>query len=200
MKINFATLLASSIVLGSCGKREGAIPVDVLGLPFHNEQQVSEAGRILTGVLSSDESLLGDAKELTLVKVFEAAKPPMTSRGGSREPLAGAYSTEVLVGSSRKILMGGPYTALSPGSYLIVYRFQPLREDVEDTHVCFLDVCQKGRTVDPLRPTPDQVKIGEWNEIAVPLEVKRTLKYEFRLWPRKQRIAIDRIYVYRLDR
>ena len=78
-----------------------------------------------------------------------------------------------------------------------MYRLQSLSE-AEGTNVCFLDRCSNGNTIAAHKPEAGEFKSGQWSVMPVRYEVHEAEKLEYRLWPYKQEIALDRVYVFRM--
>jgi hypothetical protein len=172
--------------------------LDALAGPaFGNATNAPEGSVVLRAATATDSTLLAGTSRIELFKVFDAAEKPMNHHAGERAPTNGSYSELPLVGTSGAIMLWGPYEKLEPGRYLVVYRFQFL-DEVAGEHVCFADVACKAVTYSGRRPGADTVPARVWNHVAVPIAVPKALDFEFRFWPQGHRIAMDRIYVYRL--
>ena len=166
-------------------------------IAFGNQTAAEEGKQVLDGAVAGDASLLANVAKVELVKVFDASAAPMRRHAGSPAPVPGAFSEKALVGTLDSMMLWGPYEPFDAGRYLVVYRFQFLQA-VRGDRVCFLDVCHKAVTYSGRRPGAKAAPPRIWNEIAVPIDVPKPMRFEFRMWPEGNRVVLDRIYVYRL--
>ena len=118
-------------------------------------------------------------------------------RSGEPKAVSGSYSKMAAVGRNGDLMFWGIYEIWEPGKYLFVYRLQSLSE-AEGTNVCFLDLCSNGNTIAAHKPEATEFKSGQWSVMPVLYEVHETEKLEYRLWPYRQEIALDRVYVFRM--
>jgi hypothetical protein len=91
----------------------------------------------------------------------------------------------------------GPSEKLDEGKYLIVYRVRLLEKDAKG-EVAFLDVAHSGVTRSGERPKAEEVPPGTWHEIALPLTAEPNKPYEYRVWGSGKKIAMDRVYVFKV--
>jgi hypothetical protein len=166
-------------------------------LEIVNSTKAKEAQAVLTGAVSRNLKLLDQTRKVQLVQVYDAATPPL-KHSGNPQATPGAHSPNALVGSDDRIMLWGPYAELDKGRYLVVYRFQ-LLEKPKSKEVCFLDVCHDTVTFRGLRPEAKLVPVKEWSEIGVAVDVPSPMKFEYRFWPHDHLVAIDRVYVFRLE-
>ena len=141
-----------------------------------------------------------------LIKTYDAALPPMRTSNFRRAPgdpeppkmdLAGAYSAHPLQGNFPPIMLFGPYEEVTPGDYLVVYRFQIL-EVPEGKASLFFDVAHNACTTGGVRIPASSFEVGKWAEVAVPVTVPVNKTLEFRFWHGGAKAAIDRIYLFQV--
>lgn len=130
-----------------------------------------------------------------LIKTFDPAKEPLKHRGSSPAPVEGAYASEALSGTSGSMMLWGPYTEFPKGDYLVVYRYR-LNETSRGT--LFFDVSHNACTRSGIRKDTAELPIGKWQEVAVPVRVSEDMKLEFRFWPDRNPVSLDRIYVFKV--
>ena len=59
-------------------------------------------------------------------------------------------------------------------------------------------MAEGGVTRSGLRPKGAEVPPGAWHEIALPLKVGSAKKYEYRLWGAGKKMAMDRVYLFKV--
>jgi hypothetical protein len=170
----------------------------VTKIKFTNKTEATEAVDILTGAASRDLGLLKDVKEATLVSFHDAAKKPMNHNSGEALKLRGSHAREVLLGSNSGVMLWGPYEQVEAGHHLIVYRFK-FRGEIAGERGVFLDVANNGNTRSSMKPRTTSTPSNSWLEIGVPVKMSKARALEYRLWPYNNEVAIDRIYLFRLN-
>jgi hypothetical protein len=161
-----------------------------------NSTTAAEAEEVLSGAMNHDSALFSSIQELELVKVHDFASGPMNHHSGDAEKVEGAHAENAIVSSAGGIGIWGPYEKLETGRYFVVYRVRLFDETKGEA--CFLDVAHKGVTASGAHPKGAEVPPGAWHDIALPLEVDHPKDFEYRLWGSKHRMAMDRVYIYRV--
>jgi hypothetical protein len=118
--------------------------------------------------------------------------------GGALQSVTGSRTEKVPVGSNGQIWLWGVYEEWEPGDYLIVYRMQSIEPVDESKSVCFLDVCTGGNTIASRRPKASEMPQGQWRCVPAKLSMKSAHKIEYRLWTNGRKMALDRVYVFKL--
>jgi hypothetical protein len=155
------------------------------------------------------EPALGEmADSVLLLQAFDADKDPMRRHSGQPGEMAGSHNpTPILDRDPAMIMLWGPYAALKPGRYVAVYRVQFLEVEDENAHLQadandaggFFDACTKAVTFSGRRPTARSLPAGSWHCVGVPITVADDREFEFRFWPHGRGVAVDRIYLYKLN-
>jgi hypothetical protein len=165
---------------------------------FTNTAAVPEGLDVLRSVQARQPALFGNAGRIELLRTFDAARPPMQQHSGKAIATAGAYSGTALVDQDPAFMcVFGPYTPLEQGRYVITWRVK-FHGPVAEKDVCFLDVAHNAVTVSGRNPDGPECHPGEWVEMSVPLANPATREYEFRFWPHRHPLTLDRIYVFKL--
>lgn len=166
-------------------------PIDVV----QNQTDAKEASDVIAWVRQHYPDALRDMKNFELVRYHNAAQ----IQGGAGEmEISGSYAPISKKASGGGISLWGIYEKWPPGRYLIVYRLQALRP-IDQGDCCFVDVCVKGVTLASSKPQPDEMEPGKWVCIPIPAELDSEKELEFRLWPDDHLIALDRIYIFRVQ-
>ena len=121
----------------------------------------------------------------------------MSRKNGNADHVPGEHAKTAWVSSANGMIIWGPYDKLDAGNYVVVYRLRFFDKAATD-EVAFLDVAQGGTTRSGLRPKGGEVPPGTWHEIALPLKVTDVKDYEFRLWGVGKKMAMDRVYVFKV--
>ena len=153
-----------------------------------------DAHASLKHAASSEQLLFGIVQGSTYPALRRKSAQQITSLGF--DGFTDAYSGKPVGGSSSELLLWGVYEDLPPGKYVVVYRVQAM-SNVTGTNVCLLDLAHSGKTMASRRPAASEFQPGKWTNIPVPLTLNRVWNTEYRLWPNKAKIALDRIYVFR---
>lgn len=164
-------------------------------VPLKLAKPCREARSILQSIMKQMPDPFSDLQEVQLVSVHDAVSLSRHSGGPAR--VKGACARQALVGSSGGILMSGPYEKLGRGDWAIAYRFGFL-DPVEGSAVCFVDVASGGVTAAGCRPNADRFKPKSWTLVPQFLRNGHERSFEYRFWPQGHRVAIDRIYVFKL--
>ena len=162
---------------------------------FSNASDAREGGEILRQLDLKYPDVLKEVQQVEMVGYHEGVE--FKRRSGGPKAVGGSYSKTAAVGRNGDLLFWGIYEKWEPGKYLFVYRLQSLSE-AEGTNVCFLDLCSNGNTIATHKPEAGEFKPGQWSVMPVLYEVHEAEKLEYRLWPYKQEIALDRVYVFRM--
>jgi|GEM_PF-6228233 len=136
-------------------------------------------------------------RQAELLQAYDAVEKPLQHRQGAAREMEGAHAAKVLEGSSDSIMLWGPYADLAAGHYVVVYRFK-LSPDPTPVGTIFLDICHNACTRSGLKLEAAKQPAGQWQEIAVPLDLPDTMKLEFRFWPDGNTAAVDRIYLFKV--
>lgn len=155
----------------------------------------AEAGKVIADVAAKYPDMLKGVKRVTLAKVHDGAS--LRRHAGGPRAMPGAFSAAPVVGASDGIMLWGVYEEWDPGKYLVVYRVQ-LLSDADGGNVCFLDVCKGGHTIAECRPAAKEFKPNGWQAMPIQMTLSERATVEYRLWPHRHTIALDRIYIYRL--
>ena len=162
-----------------------------------NSTKAHEADVVLAAAEARNPDIFRSTKELELISFHDIAEDPMKHDNGDAEHVPGEHAKKVWVSSKDGMIVWGPYDKLEPGSYFVVYRVR-FYDKAATGEVAFLDVAQGGSTQSGLRPKAAEVPPGTWQEIAVPLKVTDAKDYEFRLWGSGKKMAMDRVYVFKV--
>jgi hypothetical protein len=172
---------------------------ELAGIELKNPAHAPEAEQIVAELRAKYPDAIKAAKGLTLVHYHDATE--LKRHFGGPAQLAGSYSGQPVAGSGRNIMLFGASDDLPPAHYLIVYRVQaltPVPPSAEE-NVCFLDVCIRGKTAAGVRPKPSEFQPNHWSDIPVVGNLRKSRILEYRLWSDGHKIALDRIYVFRLE-
>ena len=165
---------------------------------FTNTAAVPEGLDVLRSVQARQPALFKNAGRIELLKSFDAAQPPIQHHSGKAVATPGAFSGTALVDQDPAFMcIFGPYTPLEQGRYVITWRVK-FHGPVAEKDVCFLDVAHNAITVSGRNPDGPECQPGEWVEMSVPLANPATREYEFRFWPHRHPLTLDRIYVFKL--
>ena len=169
------------------------------GIDFKNPAHAPEGERVLADLREQNADAFVHVKAVTLVQYHDATE--MKRHFGKPEKFAQSFSDQVVVGEGRNMMLYGVSDNLPSDHYLIVFRVQALTTTPPGSadHVCFLDVAIRGKTAASAHPTREQFKPGQWSNIPVVANLRQSRYLEYRLWPDGHKIALDRIYVFRLD-
>jgi hypothetical protein len=177
--------------------RKAALEI-VRQLKLVKPPKLREGEDVLAGAVSLNPELLKGARSVELLRAFDASEEPMKRNSGESKRMTGAWAKSALVGSNSGILLWGPSDLLQAGRYIVVYRLKLLKPPTEKA-LAFLDIARNGVTVHGIRPEATIAPVKEWTEIGVSLTLDKDLDVEYRLWPHKHEVAVDRIYIYRID-
>ena len=174
-----------------------------------NEQAPAGAGLDVWVSAVAREPALGElADSVELLRAYDADKDPMRRHSGQPGVVAGSHnSTPIVDRNPAMIMLWGPYAALEPGRYAVVYRVQFLEAEGEAANQPadssysggFFDACTNAVTYSGRRPVAKSMPSGAWHSVGVPITVADKREFEFRFWPDGRDVAVDRIYLYRLD-
>lgn len=169
-----------------------------------NEEALVTAGLDTWAAAVAREPVLGElADSVELLRAYDADKDPVRRHSGQPGALAGAHnSTPIVDQDPAMIMLWGPYAALEPGRYLVVYRVQFLKAEGDNASQptgAFFDACTNAVTYSGRRPTAKSLPSGTWHSVGVPITVAAKKEFEFRFWPQGRKVAVDRIYLYQLD-
>ena len=174
-----------------------------------NEEAPAGAGLDAWAAAVAREPALGElADSVELLRAYDADKDPMRRHSGQPGVVAGSHnSTPIVDRNPAMIMLWGPYAALEPGRYAVVYRVQFLEADGEAANQAvdlsasggFFDACTNAVTYSGRRPAAKSMPSGSWHSVGVPITVADKREFEFRFWPDGRDVAVDRIYLYRLD-
>ena len=165
---------------------------------FTNTAAVPEGLDVLRSVQARQPALFKNAGRIELLKSFDAAQPPIQHHSGKAVATPGAFSGTALVDQDPAFMcIFGPYTPLEQGRYVITWRVK-FHGPVAEKDVCFLDVAHNAVTVSGRNPDGPECQPGEWVEMSVPLANPATREYEFRFWPHRHPLTLDRIYIFKL--
>jgi hypothetical protein len=160
-----------------------------------NRTEATEAQKIVDNVAGNYPDLLKDVRTVELVKYHDGSEFHRDFGGPAK--IADAWSAKPVSGGGGFIWLWGIYEKWPPGEYLIVYRCQ-LLSAFQGPNVCFCDVPKNGNTIAQRRPASSEFKSGSWSEIPVRLDLRELTTIEYRLWTNDHKLAMDRLYVFRL--
>jgi hypothetical protein len=112
--------------------------------------------------------------------------------------LRGSRAKKVILGTTSSVMLYGPFEHVEPGRYLVVFRFK-LRGEIKYQHSCYLDIAHETKSLASIHPRTTATPVDEWVEVAVPLKMTKPRDLEYRVWPRTNEMAVDRIYIYQLE-
>jgi hypothetical protein len=171
------------------------VPATPADLPLKLAKPCREARSIIQGVAKQMPEAFREVGEVQLLSVHDAAA--LSRNSGGPERVKGSYARQALVGSSGSILMYGPGETLGSGDYVIAYRFGFL-EPVKGGSVCFVDIAVSGVTAVGCRPDGDRFQPKTWTLVPQLLRNDRERAFDYRFGPHGHRVAIDRVYVFKL--
>ena len=169
------------------------------GLPFTNDTDAREGRDVLDEVASRYPEALKGVTNAELVKYHDGTELHRTNAAAPKA-MPGTYAANAVSGSRGGIMLCCVYEKWEPGTYLFVYRVQASSPPAGN-NVCFLDVCNNGNTVSSHQPKSTEFEPDHW--VAMPLSVLKldeTKKLEYRLWPNDHSIALDCVYIFRIER
>ena len=169
-------------------------PVDFFRLKYPT--LYAETGAVFSNICKQELVKEFASRQATLVQVFDATEKPLQHSGSKADTLSGSYAPEILRGSSGAMMLWGPYAEFEKGNYLVVYRHQVLEEGSKGTF--FFDVAHNACTRSGIRLDAAKMPFGKWLETAVPVHLTQKTKLEFRFWPDRIPVALDRIYVFKV--
>jgi hypothetical protein len=161
-----------------------------------NRTAAEEAQSVIKEIAADYPDTMKGISEVELLKYHDASE--FHRHYGGPKLLAGAYSSTAVAGGRGGMMLWGIYEKWDAGSYLIVYRVQALSK-VEGNKICFLDVCHNGGTIASRHPNAEEFKPNTWACMPITLNLKSAKEIEYRLWPDKHTIALDRIYIFRVS-
>ena len=166
-------------------------------LALTNTTKAKEGEAVLAAAEARNPEHFQSVRGLELVKFHDFAEEPMKAKSGGPDDVPGEYARKSWVSSGGGMIFWGPYDKLEAGDYFIVYRLRFFDADAAG-EVAFLDVAHAGNTKSGLRPKAEDVPPGDWHAIALPLKVSETKDYEFRLWGSGKKMAMDRVYIFKV--
>ncbi len=193
-RVLLSTIVLATTAVGAVKRNEGESLPPHVELTFSTEYR--EAASIFDAVMQQPLVAATRLEQAKLAKVYDAANPPMQHRGATVDEVPGSHATKALVGKDG-IMLWGPYAKLSPGHYLVVYRFK-LIPAAPGAGTIFLNVAHNACTRGGLRLDATKQPAGKWQELAVPVYLPEAMDLEFRFWPDGNMTALDRIYVFKV--
>jgi hypothetical protein len=165
------------------------------GIHVINDTDAKEAGQIVSAITASHPDLLKDVPQIKLVGYHDGSK--LRNNEGGLESVQGSYSEQPAVSAGGGISLWGVYEKWDAGKYLIVYRIQSLAP-IDGKKVAFVDVCSNGTTVVGLNPDASDFSPSGWTCFPMLLDLDAEKVLEYRLWTRKHKLALDRVYIFRV--
>ena len=162
-----------------------------------NSTKAKEAEVVLAAAEARNPEIFRSTKELELISFYDFAEDPMKHHNGGADHVQGEHAKKAWVSSADGMIAYGPTEQVEPGNYFVVYRVR-FYDKGATGDVCFLDVAEGGVTRSGLRPKGTEVLPGAWHEIALPLQVDSAKKYQFRLWGTGKKMAMDRVYLFKV--
>ena len=172
-------------------------PISKSHIALTNSTKAKEAEVVLAAAEARNPEIFRSTKELELISFYDFAEDPMKHHNGSADHVPGEHAKKAWVSSADGMITYGPTEQVEPGNYFVVYRVRFYDKGVTG-EVAFLDVAEGGVTRSGLRPKGAEVPPGAWHEIALPLKVDSVKKYEFRLWGSGKKMAMDRVYLFKV--
>ena len=179
---------------GSAIARAGTAAMPA-GIHVLNDTDAKEADRIVSEVTAAHPDLLKDVPQIKLVGYHDGSK--LRNNQGDSESIPGSFSQQPAVSAGGGISLWGVYEKWDAGKYLVVYRIQSLAP-IDGKKVAFIDVCSNGTTVVGLNPDASEFSQTGWTCFPMLLELDAEKVLEYRLWTRKHKLALDRVYVFRV--
>ncbi len=166
-------------------------------IPVTNTTKAREGDAVFAAAQLFKPDLFHAIKAVELVGFHDFAEPPMKRNNGGAEHVPGEHAKTAWVSSGKGMIIWGDYDKLEPGEYIIVYRVRTYDAGPTD-EVAFLDVAEGGNTKSGLHPKGADLPAGAWHEVPLALKVPEAKNYEFRLWESGKKLAMDRLYIFKV--
>ncbi|HEY2341936.1 MAG TPA: hypothetical protein VGH90_02850 [Chthoniobacteraceae bacterium] len=163
-----------------------------------NSTKAKEAEAVLAEAEGFSPDAYRSVKNLELVDFHDFAEEPMKHKNGKAEYVPGEHAKMGWVASAKGMVISGPYDKLEPGDYLVVYRLRFFDKSAPTDELAFVDVAQDGVTRSGQRPKGADAPPGVWHDFTLPLKVSEAKPYEFRLWGSGEKMAMDRVYIFKV--
>lgn len=163
-----------------------------------NRTNAREGALIFSQLLHDSPKVAEGAKEAVLLAYHNGSE--FQHSGPALRAPAPYYSSPPQASTSNGFLFWGVQEEFPPGKYLIVYRLASLSPPGEGT-VCTADLYDDDRTrgLGSRQVKPEQVPLGQWGVVCVPLDVDKKTPAEIRLLTSaRHAMALDRVYIYQI--